>query len=143
MLPKHFRIINYFVALDKLLIFTAMKRYALLMILMLSASSLLAQEKKKDIYVLTVDNLIEATLHHDNGVVAQKGFYTKDGKLHGEWTSYDTEGNKTAIATYNQGVKTGKWFFFIEDDIKEVTFMESRIAKVTTWKASDTRVVAN
>lgn len=120
-----------------------MKRFALLALLVLSATGVFAQEMKKDIYVLTVDDLIEATLHHNNGVVAQKGQYTKDGKLHGEWTSFDAQGNKTAIATYNNGEKTGTWLFFIEDDIKEVTFMDSRIAKVTTWKAADTRVVSN
>jgi hypothetical protein len=26
------------------------------------------------------------------------------------WTSYDTDGNKTAIAVYDKGQKTGKWF---------------------------------
>jgi antitoxin component YwqK of YwqJK toxin-antitoxin module len=40
----------------------------------------------------------------------KSGFY-KNGKLQGEWISYDSNGYKTAMATYDNGQKSGKWFF--------------------------------
>ncbi|RFN59513.1 toxin-antitoxin system YwqK family antitoxin [Marixanthomonas ophiurae] len=105
-----------------------------------------AQEKNnKDKYVLTgLDgNVVEATLYHDNGVVAQTGFYTLDNKLQGKWVSYDTNGNKTAIAEYDKGKKVGSWVFFQGETIKEVTYMNSKIAKVNTFKKDNTQIVSN
>ena len=104
-----------------------------------------AQETKKNEYVVdkSDSNLIKATLYHDNGKVAQTGFYTQDNKLQGEWISYDTNGNKTAIAKYNNGRKVGSWMFFQGETIKEVTYMNSKIAKVNTFKKDNTQIVSN
>lgn len=99
-----------------------------------------AQDKVQDQFVKEGDR-ISATLYHDNGVVAQTGFYTLDNKLEGEWISYDALGNKTAVAHYQNGEKVGTWFFYQGDEIKEVKYDESRIAQVTSFKVSDTRVV--
>lgn len=74
-------------------------------------------------------DLMEATFYHDNGQIAQKGTY-KNGKLHGEWISYDIEGNTTALGKYSQGTKTGKWFFWSEDRLSEVDFEDNAIASV-------------
>lgn len=95
----------------------------------------------KDKYVL-VDGLIEATLFHENGAVAQTGFYTKDNKLQGEWISYDVNGKKLAVANYDNGNKVGTWKFYQGDTMKEVQYANSKIAKVSTWEAKDTRVVS-
>ena len=125
-----------------------MKKYILIMVVILSASSMYAQDcketckGKQDKFVLE-NGLIRATLYHDNGVVAQKGFYTKDNKLQGEWISFDKEGNKTAVAQYENGAKTGTWLFYQGDIMKEVSYSDSRISEVNTWKISDTRVVSN
>jgi antitoxin component YwqK of YwqJK toxin-antitoxin module len=54
-----------------------------------------------------VGDLVKATSFHDNGKV-QVVFY-KNGKLQGEWVSFDS--NKTAMATYDNGQKSEKWFF--------------------------------
>jgi hypothetical protein len=40
--------------------------------------------------------------------VQQQGHFL--GKLQGEWTSYDADGNKVAIGEYNKGQKVSKWF---------------------------------
>lgn len=101
-----------------------------------------AQDDTKNEYVLNGDT-IEATLYHDNGMIAQTGFYTSDNKLDGEWISYDTEGNKTAVASYDKGVKVGTWMFYQGDTIKEVSYANSDIAEVKTWTVTDTRVVSN
>ena len=103
-----------------------------------------AQEKQKNEYVVDASNnkLVKTTLYHDNGVVAQTGFYTLDNKLQGEWISYDTNGNKTAIANYHKGEKVGSWVFFQGETIREVTYMNSKIAKVNTFTKDNTQVVS-
>ena len=101
-----------------------------------------SQEKDKNQYIAS-SQTIQATLYHDNGMVAQKGFYTTDNKLDGNWISYDNKGNTTAIATYHKGIKVGSWMFYQGDSIKQVTYQNSDIAEVKTWSVTDTRIVSN
>ncbi len=75
-------------------------------------------------------NLIEATYYHDNGLIAQEGTFNLDGKLHGEWTSYDANGEKIALGSYENGLKTGKWIFWSGDEEKEVEYDNNTIASV-------------
>lgn len=90
---------------------------------------------------LEIENgLVKATYFHDNGSVAQTGTYL-DGKLHGEWKSYDAQGNKLAIATYDKGEKTGNWFFWDGESLKEVRYQNNTIASVKTWDQKNTIVV--
>ena len=81
-------------------------------------------------------NLIEATYFHENGQVSQEGTFNADGKLHGEWTSYDAEGNKLAFGSYENGIKTGTWYFWTEDSLREVEFSNNQIASVNEEKKS-------
>ncbi|HIB47132.1 MAG TPA: nicotinic acid mononucleotide adenyltransferase [Flavobacteriaceae bacterium] len=125
-----------------------MKKIITILVIGLVANVAMAQTCKKtcskevkDKYVL-VDNLIEATLYHDNGAIAQTGHYTKDNQLQGEWVSYDANGKKLAVAQYENGAKVGTWKFYQGDTMKEVTYADSKIAKVSTWEAKDTRVVS-
>ena len=87
--------------------------------------------------------LLKPTLYHENGAVAQTGFYTEDNKLQGEWISYDVKGNKTAVAQYDNGNKVGTWIFYQGNNKKEVTYTDSRISKVNTWEKTGTQVVTN
>lgn len=119
-----------------------MKNILSLLAIVFITSMAFAQETKNNTYFLDGD-VIEATIYHDNGTVAQTGFYTKENKLTGEWISYDTNGNKTAVAQYNNGEKVGTWYFFADKNIKEVSYMDARVAKVVTWKSSETQVVSN
>ncbi len=80
-----------------------------------------------------VGNLVKSTYYYENGKVSQEGFY-KDGKVHGKWISYDQAGNKKAIGEYNNGIKTGKWFFWNNNILSEVDYSDSRVASVTNWK---------
>ena len=114
-----------------------------MMLLIVSISSAaFAQEAAKNTFKVKND-LIEATLYHDNGQIAQTGFYTKDNKLHGKWISYDAQGNKTAIAQYNKGMRVGTWMFYQGDTLKEVTYTNNAITQVNTWTMQDTRVVSS
>lgn len=81
-----------------------------------------------------VDNMVKATYYHDNGQVKQEGFYL-DGKLHGEWISYNESGVKQTIGEYNKGSKVGKWFFWNTDKLSEVDFSDSRIVEVKKWSS--------
>lgn len=101
-----------------------------------------AQEKTNNTYVLDGD-VIEAIIYYENGMVAQTGFYNKENKLTGEWVSYDLNGNKTAVAEYNNGEKVGTWYFFTKEGIKEVSYMDARISKVVSWKSDNTQIVSN
>lgn len=119
-----------------------MKKLILILAFGMFATTVFSQEIIKNDYVQNGD-LIEATLYHENGAVAQKGFYTLENKLQGAWTSYDTEGNQTAVAHYENGKKTGTWQFYGGDVMKEVTYRDTRIAEVNTWQVTDKRVVGN
>jgi len=85
-------------------------------------------------------DLVKATFFHDNGAVAQTGFYMA-GKLHGEWTMFNNEGNKLAMGTYNFGIKTGKWFFWEGQALKEVDFINNKMAAITQWNNKGTVVL--
>ena len=117
-----------------------MKNIIVLLVFVFSLSTAFAQESKNNEFVKE-GNLIKATLYHENGAVAQTGFYTLNNKLEGEWISYDQEGNKTAVAHYSKGAKVGTWHFYNGSEINEVHYSDSKIAKVTSFKVVDTRVV--
>jgi len=118
-----------------------MKTNYLLIILLFSSVVLFAQEKK-DIHI---DNgeLIETIKYHDNGMVSETGFYNKEGKLHGEWISYNTKGLKTVVANYNHGEKVDTWLFYHDNKIKEVTYANSKVSKVKTWESTNVEIVSN
>lgn len=119
-----------------------MKNLIVLLVLFLSVSFTFAQDSKDASYEVKGD-LISAELYHDNGKIAQTGFYTLDNKLQGEWNSYDLNGNKTAIGHYDNGKKVGTWTFFQGEKMKVVDYNNSKIAQVKTWQVTDTRVVSN
>jgi antitoxin component YwqK of YwqJK toxin-antitoxin module len=107
-----------------------MKKYMIIG-LMLVSGIVFAQDKTPQHQV--VGDLVRSTYYYENGKISQEGFY-KNGKVHGSWTSYDMNGNKTAIAEYNEGVKTGKWIFWTGTVLSEVDYSDSRIASVKNWK---------
>jgi len=94
------------------------------------SGALFAQDNKAKHEV--VDQMVKSTFYHDNGQVQQEGFY-KDGKVHGQWVSYDESGNKVAMGQYKDGMKIGKWFFWTGADLTEVDYSDSRIAQVKKW----------
>jgi len=77
--------------------------------------------------------LVKVTYYYENGQVQQTGFF-KDGKLEGQWVSYDKTGNKKSVGEYNKGIKTGKWVFWNETILSEVTYANNAVASVKNWK---------
>lgn len=102
--------------------------------IMLCVSLTFAQEDKNVKYVSNGD-LTEATYYYDNGVIQQEGTFNADGKLHGEWTSYDINGEKVSVGKYINGRKVGKWYFWTKDNlVREVDYSDSKIVNVTERK---------
>jgi len=118
-----------------------MKRIVMLM-LVLCISGAYAQQTR-DLELNKDKDLIEVTYYHDNGQISQTGFYTTDGKLHGEWFSYCDKGEKLVSAKYDMGVKVGKWFFWQGDLLREVDYSNGAILAVNEWKNTDTAVASN
>ena len=99
---------------------------------MLSVTLTFAQEKQKVTVEKDGDTTI-ATYYHDNGLVAQEGAFNKEGNLDGVWTSFDTNGKKVAIGNYENGKKVGKWLFWSNNKLKEVDYVDSKVASVSEW----------
>lgn len=85
-------------------------------------------------------NAVKATYFHKNGTIAQIGQFL-NGKLNGEWTMFNEQGEKIALGAYEEGQKVGKWFFWKSEGLSEVDFKNSRIANVTQWNSAGTLVV--
>lgn len=111
------------------------KRVLLLFVLLISMVSFSQQERKLKLNKDT--SLIDVTYYHDNGVVSQTGSYTLEGKLQGEWLSYNTEGEKSVSANYDSGKKVGKWFYWTDKTLKEVDYTKNVIANISEWKRDD------
>jgi len=87
-------------------------------------------------------DLIKGVFFYENGLVKQEGTY-KNGKLHGQWISYDKNGKKNAVAFYHKGEKTGKWFFWRQDKLIEVDYSKNDIASVQTYTSGDTNTLVS
>lgn len=96
--------------------------------LMITVVSFAQEKQKRDLKFNKKTNLIEVVYYHDNGEVSQTGFYTLDGKLQGEWLSFDTEGEKVISGYYDNGMKVGKWFYYTNETVKEVDYNDNTIA---------------
>ncbi len=114
-------------------------RNLVMMLAMMFSATIFAQEVKPTFE--KQGDQIKGTFFYENGTIRQQGFYSKEGKLHGEWKSYDATGKKIAMGQYKNGVKTGKWFFWSADKLSEVNYSDNKIADVTTWSNKDNVVV--
>ena len=114
-----------------------MKIYVLMLAFLLSAP-LYAQENKPS-YKKEGD-MVKATFYHENGEIAQVGYYL-DGKLHDMWKMYNADGKKIAMGQYHKGLRTGKWFFWSEEGLKEVDFAENKVVNVIKYNNAEAIVV--
>jgi len=103
-----------------------------ILLLMLCVGYTNAQEKVQP-QLEKKGDLTLVTYFHDNGEVEQSGAFNANGKLQGEWISYDSDGNKVALGNYDNGQKVGKWFFWNGDSLKEVDYANSKIVSVHQW----------
>src|SRR5690554_2833102 len=113
-----------------------MKKWVLIIAAGIFFTAAYGQEQQERELVLE-GQLISAILYHDNGEISQKGFYNLDGKPHGKWTAYNVLGDLTSVAEYNEGQKTGIWYIYNEDFLKEITYSDNKIVQVVTWKENE------
>ena len=99
----------------------------LVILLMMFCVGFTYAQKERTLKFNKEKNLIEVVYYHDNGEISQTGYYTKDGKLHGEWYSYCQEGKKMVSAKYENGKKVGKWIYWIGDEVKEVDYSKNEV----------------
>ncbi|WP_127844522.1 toxin-antitoxin system YwqK family antitoxin [Psychroflexus aestuariivivens] len=118
-----------------------MKTISTLFFAFLMSFSLFAQDGNDNVKLEKEGELTKVTMYYEDGIVHQIG-YTKNNKLHGEWKSFDKDGNKIAKANYENGNKVGKWFFWNDGKLSEVDYDTNRIVKVSTWDKKDTYVVS-
>lgn len=86
-------------------------------------------------------DFVKATYYHEDGSISTEGFF-KDKKLTGEWTSFDTKGNKTQTAFYKAGKKVGKWLVWNKNILKEIDYHNNAVVSINTWK-SESKVAVN
>src|SRR5690606_24452584 len=106
--------------------YVIMRKLVLVLVFVFASNMVIAQEANRK-ELVKKGNLVEAVVYHENDIVAQQGFYNLEGKLQGTWTSYDTNGNKTAVAQYRNGKKTGTWYFYTGDELQEVSYQNNQI----------------
>ncbi len=116
-----------------------MRKLLILIVALICSAAVFSQETKENDYTVK-NNLIEVTMFHDNGQISQTGFYTLDGKLQGNWYSYDVNGKKLTAAKYDNGNKVGKWFFWNNKTLKEVDYSTNAIVSVVEWSNDRTLV---
>ncbi|WP_242202982.1 toxin-antitoxin system YwqK family antitoxin [Aestuariivivens insulae] len=102
-----------------------MKKLFLLFAFLITVVAFAQDKQKRELKLNKDTNLIEVVYYHDNGVVSQTGFYTLDGKLQGEWLSFNKEGKKTVSANYDNGKKVGKWIYWIDGEKKIVNYTDN------------------
>lgn len=113
-------------------------KYMLLALALVFSFTLTAQENKP-IFEKEGD-MVKATYYHDNGMVAQVGYYLND-KLHDRWEMFDEDGKKIAMGQYHMGKRNGKWFFWSKTDLKEVDFEDNKVINVVRHDKEEAIVV--
>ena len=118
------------------------KAISTLLMVILMSFTLFAQTENTLVKTEKVGDLEKVTIFYDSGELHQVGYMLK-GKLHGEWKSFDKDGNKLAKATYEKGNKVGKWFFWNNEILSEVDYDNNKIVKVNTWYRVSSQLVSN
>lgn len=87
-------------------------------------------QKEKTLILNEETNLIDVVYYHDNGEVSQTGSFTTEGKLEGNWVSFDDEGNKLVSAYYKNGKKVGKWVHWVDGEKKIVRYDDNNLVSL-------------
>lgn len=101
-----------------------MKKYITFLAALMISATVFAQ-KERTLTLNKETNLIDVVYYHDNGDVSQTGSYSADGKLEGQWLSFNKEGEKTVTAYYKDGKKVGKWIYVIDGKEKQIDYSKN------------------
>ena len=114
-----------------------MKTYVLMFAFLFSAA--LCAQDNKPIFEKAGD-MVKATYYHDNGMVAQQGYFLNE-ELHEEWNMFNDKGQLIAKGNYQMGKRTGKWFFYNQEGVKEVDYKDNKIVNVVKHNSAESIVV--
>jgi hypothetical protein len=106
-----------------------MKKTLFILIVLFCTSFIYSQTNKLQKTEIKGD-LTEVTLYYENGSIMQHGFYTKEGELHASWESYNMDGSRKCIATYNYGVKVGVWTYYKDNKMTKITYDNNKIIEI-------------
>lgn len=86
----------------------------------------------------------KVTWFHENGQVAEEGFYQNDQKT-GTWTTYDEFGHKTAIVHWNLDKKDGDCYVLYQNGkVKyHVVYSNSKKVKASEWDENGNLLAGN
>ncbi|MEY8020220.1 toxin-antitoxin system YwqK family antitoxin [Muriicola sp. SD30] len=101
-----------------------------LLLVVFTITSIVYSQNERELKLNKETNLIEVKEYHDNGLVSQEGTFNLEGELHGEWVSYNDKGEKISRGSYLNGQRTGKWYFWMGDSVKEVEYSKNAIASI-------------
>ena len=76
-------------------------------------------------------------MYYENGTIMQHGFYTADSKLHASWESYNMDGSRKCVATYNYGIKVGVWTYYKDNKITKLTYDSNKIVNIEEFNANE------
>ena len=114
-----------------------MKIYGFMLAILFSAA-LYAQENKP---VFEQEGaMVKATYYHDNGIVAQQGYFLNE-KLHEQWSMFNDKGEMIAKGSYYMGKRTGKWYFWNPEGVREVDYKDNKIVNVVNHSGAGSIVV--
>jgi antitoxin component YwqK of YwqJK toxin-antitoxin module len=107
-----------------------MKKFIVILATILFSSQFSKAQDEGTMKMVNLGSLFEVTIYYDSGNIMQHGFLTPENKLHASWESYYEDGTKKCVATYDNGVKTGIWYYYYKDNTKRVTYVDNKIVKV-------------
>ena len=113
----------------------------ILIIIALMVSISLSAQKKNSSEFIKEGKFTKVITYHENGQIAQTGFLKKN-RLHGRWISFDKNGKKLAMDSYNSGKKNGQWFFWRGDNLIELVYKNNTIIDKVEW-GNKNKVVLN
>jgi len=106
------------------------KLYIILFLIFISSTALAQEKKNKKIE--QIGDLYEVTIYYDNGQILQHGFLSKHNKLHASWESFNKDGSRKCVATYDNGVKVGTWFYYDKGKKTKVIYDKNKIVHIDT-----------
>ena len=90
--------------------------------------SLTVFSQVKNQKIVPIGDLFEVTIYYNNGNIMQKGFLNKDNKLHASWESFFENGDRKCVATYDNGIKVGVWYYWdLEGKKTKVTYENNKV----------------
>ena len=98
----------------------------LICLFLFTTIALNAQENESRRELVQEGELVKFAEYHANGNISQTGYFL-DGKNHGDWVSYDLQGNKISEGSFAEGKKVNRWLFWNGDSLIEVDYKDNKI----------------